>query len=157
GGLGKVAPEEIGPLEMQTANGVVDVAVADEAEATAAARRLLGYFGGRTKFEAPDQARLRDLVPARQRRAHDARPVLGTLCDAGSVTVLRERFAPGLVTALARIEGRPLGIIANDTRHLAGAITSDGGEKGARFLELCDGFGLPIVSLVDTPGIMVGP
>jgi acetyl-CoA carboxylase carboxyltransferase component len=157
GGLGRVAPEEIGPLDVQLGNGVVDVAVGDEAQATAMARRLLGYFGGVTGYTAPDQTTLRELVPARRRRAYDVRPILETLCDAGSVTVLRERFAPGLVTALARIEGRPLGIIANDTRHLAGAITSDGGEKGARFLELCDAFGLPVVSLVDTPGIMVGP
>ncbi len=158
GGLGRVAPEEIGPLDVQAANGVVDVAVADEAEATAVAKRLLGYFQRvPAGFEAPDQRAMRDAVPARRRRAYDVRPVIEGLADAGSVTVLRSRFAPGLVTALARLEGRPVGVIANDTRHLAGAITSDGADKAARFLSLCDAFGLPVVSLVDTPGIMVGP
>jgi acetyl-CoA carboxylase carboxyltransferase component len=158
GGLGVVAPDAVGPLEMQARNGVVDVEVADEAEATAVAKRLLGYFQGAVEpGEAPDQAALRDAVPERARRAYHVRPVIETLADAGSVTFLRERFAPGMVTALARIEGRPLGVIANDTMQLAGAITSDGADKAARFMQLCDAFGLPLVSLVDTPGFMVGP
>jgi acetyl-CoA carboxylase carboxyltransferase component len=100
---------------------------------------------------------LRDAVPERARRAYHVMPIVETLADAGSVTFLRERFAPGMVTALARIEGRPVGILANDTMHLAGAITSDGSDKAARFMQLCDAFGLPLVSLVDTPGFMVGP
>jgi acetyl-CoA carboxylase carboxyltransferase component len=158
GGLGTVDADEIGPLEMQTGNGVIDVVAADEAEATALTRKLLGYFQGVTPpGPAPDQDRLRDLVPERQRRAYAVAPIVETLADEGSVTFLRERFAPEMVTALARIEGRPLGVIANDTRHTAGAITSDAGDKAARFMQLCDAFGLPIVSLVDTPGMMVGP
>jgi len=158
GGLGKVDADEIGPLEMQAANGVVDVIAADELEATALARKLLGYFQGATPPGAePDQRALRDLVPERQRRAYTVAPIVETLADEGSATFLRERFAPEMVTALARIEGRPLGVIANDTRHTAGAITSDAGDKAARFMQLCDAFGLPIVSLVDTPGMMVGP
>jgi acetyl-CoA carboxylase carboxyltransferase component len=126
GGLGDVPPDEVGPIGMQAPNGVVDVVCADEAEATAATKQLLGYFQGAT---APgpeaDQAQLRDLVPERRRRAYDPRPIVETLCDEGSVIFLRERFAPEMVTALARIEGRPLGIVANDTRHTAGAVTSD--------------------------------
>jgi acetyl-CoA carboxylase carboxyltransferase component len=158
GGLGTVEADEIGPLEMQTANGVIDVVAADEAEATALTRKLLGYFqGAAPPGAAPDQERLRDLVPERQRRAYAVAPIVETLADEGSVTFLRERFAPEMVTALARIEGRPLGLIANDTRHTAGAITSDAGDKAARFMQLCDAFGLPLVSLVDTPGMMVGP
>jgi acetyl-CoA carboxylase carboxyltransferase component len=158
GGLGSVEADEIGPIDMQGPNGVVDLEVADEAEATAAAKRLLAYFQGVTPAgKAPDQNRLRELVPERERRAYAVRPIAETLADEGSVTVLRERFAPEMFTALARIEGRPLGLIANDTRHTAGAITSDGADKAARFLQLCDAFGLPVVSLVDTPGIMVGP
>jgi acetyl-CoA carboxylase carboxyltransferase component len=158
GGLGKVDPDEVGPLEMQARNGVVDLAVADEAEATVATKRLLAYFQGATPpGPEPDQTVLRDLVPERERRAYDVRPVIETLADAGSSTFLRERFAPEMVTALARIEGRPLGFLANDTRHTAGAITSEAGDKAARFLQLCDSFGLAVVSLVDTPGIMVGP
>jgi acetyl-CoA carboxylase carboxyltransferase component len=158
GGLGTVEADEIGPLEMQAANGVIDVVAADEAEATALTRKLLASFQGATPpGPAPDQDRLRDLVPERQRRAYAVAPIVETLADEGSVTFLRERFAPEMVTALARIEGRPLGLIANDTRHTAGAITSDAGDKAARFMQLCDAFGLPIVSLVDTPGMMVGP
>ena len=113
--------------------------------------------GRRAPGAAPDQARLRELVPERARRAYAVAPIVETLADEGSVTFLRERFAPEMVTALARIEGRPLGIIANDSRHMAGAITSDASDKAARFMQLCDAFGLPVVSLVDTPGFMVGP
>lgn len=159
GGLGKVDPDEIGPIAMQAGNGVVDLVVADEEEAVAATKRLLAYFQGATGNDGtePDQAPLRDAVPERQRRAYAVQPIVETLADAGSVTFLRERFAPEMVTALARIEGRPLGVIANDTRHMAGAITSDAADKASRFLQLCDAFGLPVVSLVDTPGMMVGP
>jgi acetyl-CoA carboxylase carboxyltransferase component len=158
GGLGRVAPDDVGPIATQAANGVVDVVAADEAEATALTKQLLSYFQGRTEpGTEPDQAALRDAIPERARRAYDVRPVVETLCDEGSVTFLRERYAPEMVTALARIEGRPLGIVANDSRHTAGAITSDASEKAARLLRLCDSFGLPVVSLIDTPGFMVGP
>jgi acetyl-CoA carboxylase carboxyltransferase component len=158
GGLGTVDADEIGPIEMQAGNGVVDLVAADEAEATALTRKLLAYFQGATPpGPEPDQSVLRDAVPERQRRAYAVQPVVETLADEGSVTFLRERFAPEMVTALARIEGRPLGFLANDTRQMAGAITSDGADKAARFLQLCDAFGLPVVSLLDTPGIMVGP
>jgi acetyl-CoA carboxylase carboxyltransferase component len=157
GGLGKVDPDDVGPAAMQAANGVVDLLVADEAAAVAAAKRLLGYFQGATPPEAaPDQEPLRDAIPERRRRAYSVQPIVERLADEGSATFLRERFAPEMVTALARIEGRPLGVIANDTRHVAGAITSDAAEKAARHLQLCDAFGLPVVSLVDTPGFMVG-
>jgi acetyl-CoA carboxylase carboxyltransferase component len=158
GGLGVVEPDAIGPLELQSKNGVIDVAARDEAEATSVAKRLLAYFQGATPpGTEPDQEALRGMVPERRRRAYEVRPVIETLADAGSVTFLREAFAPELVTALGRIEGRPLGFIANNTLQVAGAITSDGADKGARFMQLCDAFGLPIVSLVDTPGMMVGP
>jgi acetyl-CoA carboxylase carboxyltransferase component len=158
GGLGKVDPDDVGPLDMQAANGVIDLAVADEAAAVAAAKQLLAYFQGPSApGQAPDQERMRELVPERQRRAYAVKPIVETLADEGSVTFLRERFAPEMATALARIEGRPMGVIANDTRHMAGAITSAAADKAARFMQLCDAFGLPVVSLVDTPGMMVGP
>ena len=158
GGLGTVEADDVGPLAMQAANGVIDVAVTDEARATAVAKRLISYFQGATPpVGAADQRRLRELVPERERRAYAIQPIVETLCDEGSVTFLRERFAPEMVTALGRIEGRALGLIANDTRHVAGAITSDGADKASRFMQLCDAFGLPLVSLVDTPGMMVGP
>jgi acetyl-CoA carboxylase carboxyltransferase component len=158
GGLGRVEPDEIGPIAMQAVNGVVDVVAADEPEATAIAKRLLAYFQGTTPPGAePDQARLREAIPERARRAYDPRPVVETLADEGSVTYLQERFAPEMVSGLGRIEGRPFGFIGNDSRHIAGAITSEASDKAARLLRLCDAFGLPVLSLVDTPGFMVGP
>ncbi len=158
GGLGRIDAGDVGPIGMQGPNGVVDVEVAGEAEAVAVSRRLLSYFQGETAGAgAADQARLRELVPERRRRAYDVHPLIETLADADSVVFLRERFARGMVTALARIDGRPLGIVANNPMHLAGAITSDGADKAARFMQLCDAFGLPLVSLIDTPGMMVGP
>ncbi len=158
GGLGVFAPEEIGPIEVQTANGVVDIAVEDEREAVAVARRYLSYFQGRTgDWEAPDQRRMRTLVPENRLRVYEIRRVIETLADEGSVLELRRDFGRTMVTALARIEGRPVGIMANDPRYLGGAIDSDGSDKGARFMQLCDAFDLPVVNLCDTPGIMVGP
>jgi acetyl-CoA carboxylase carboxyltransferase component len=158
GGLGDVDPDEIGPVGMQEPNGVLDVVVADEAEAVATAKRVFDWFGEPGEAgPAADQALLRDLVPDRERRAYKVVPIIEALSDEGSVTVLRERFARELVTAMVRIAGRPVGVIANDTRHMAGAVTSDASDKAARFLQLCDSFGVPVVSLVDTPGFMVGP
>ena len=161
GGLGDFHPDEVGPAAMQTKNGVIDVLVADEAAATAAAKQLLGYFRGPGRrvgsFSTADQARLRELVPARERRAYKVAPIIETLADEGSVTFLRPEYAREMVTALARIEGRPVGIVANDTMHMAGAVTGDASDKAARHLQLCDAFGIPVVSLVDTPGFMVGP
>jgi acetyl-CoA carboxylase carboxyltransferase component len=158
GGLGSFEPELIGPLATQGPNGVVDVEVADEPEAVDTAKRLLSYFqGSRGDWTAPDQSELREVVPERRRRAYDVGRALEGLADAGSVTVLRPRFAPEMLTALARIEGRPVGVLANNPMHLAGAITSAGADKAARLLQLCDAFELPILSLIDTPGMMVGP
>ncbi|MQA73163.1 MAG: biotin carboxylase [Solirubrobacterales bacterium] len=158
GGLGSFEPDAIGPLAVQSRNGVVDVAVADEAEAVEVTKRLLSCFQGSvTEWSAPDQLALRDLVPERRRRAYDVRAVVEGLADHGSVTALREEFAPELVTALGRIEGRAVGIVANNPIRLAGAITSDAADKAARFMALCDAFELPILSLIDTPGMMVGP
>jgi acetyl-CoA carboxylase carboxyltransferase component len=158
GGLGVFEPKEIGPIDVQRRNGVVDIVVADESEAVRVAKRYLSYFQGRTDvWAAPDQAALRDVVPVDRLRAYDIRRAIDGLFDVASVLELRREFGIGMVTALARIEGRPVGVIANDPGHLAGAIDSDGADKAARFMQLCDAFGLPIVTLVDTPGMMVGP
>jgi acetyl/propionyl-CoA carboxylase alpha subunit len=158
GGLGVFRPEEIGPMSVQSANGVVDVAVADEAEAVQVAKRYLGYFQGTVgDWSCADQRRLRTLVPENRLRVYDVRRIVTTFADTGSMLELRRPFGPGMVTALARIEGRPLGILANNPTHLAGAIDADGADKAARFLQLCDAFDLPVVFLCDTPGIMVGP
>lgn len=158
GGLGRFTPEDIGPIDVQTANGVVDLACADEAEATAAARQLLGYFQGPVAtWSVSDQRMLRHAIPEDRLRVYDVRALIGILADEGSVTELRQDYGIGVITAFIRIEGRAFGLIANDPRHLGGAIDGEGGEKGARFLRLCDVYGLPVVSLCDTPGFMVGP
>ncbi len=158
GGLGRFEPEAIGPAATQSANGVIDVLVADEADAVAATKRLLSYFQGPVaESTAPDQEALRELVPERRRRAYDVRGAVRGLADSDSTSFLREGFAPEMVTALARIEGRPVGFVANNPIRLAGAITSPAADKAARFMQLCDAFSIPIVSLIDTPGMMVGP
>jgi acetyl-CoA carboxylase carboxyltransferase component len=158
GGLGDVPPDEVGPISMQAPNGVVDVVTRDEAEAVDVTKRLLGYFQGAAPAGAcDDQTRLRTLIPERARRAYHVQPIIETLCDTGTVTFLRERFAPEMVTALARIDGRAVGVIANNTRVMAGAITAAAADKAARFLQLCEAFGLPVISLIDCPGYMVGP
>ncbi len=158
GGLGIFRPEEVGPIEVQAANGVVDVVVEDEDEAVAVAKRYLGYFQGTlAEWSCEDQRRLRHVIPENRLRVYPVREVIELLADRGSTLELRRDFGRGMVTALARIEGRPLGIVANDPAHLAGAIDSDGADKAARFLQLCDAFDLPVLFLCDTPGIMVGP
>ncbi|MBP2478879.1 acetyl-CoA carboxylase carboxyltransferase component [Crossiella equi] len=158
GGLGTVAPREVGPLSVQVPNGVVDVAVADEAQAVRTARQYLSYFQGRTEpGPHADQALLRDVLPEQRKRAYDVRAVIDLLADEGSVLELRPHYGPGLRTCLARIEGRAFGIIANDSRVLGGAIDAPGADTLARFLRLCQDHGLPVLSLCDTPGFLVGP
>ena len=158
GGLGVFEPTEVGPTSVQSPNGVIDLLVEDEEEAVAVAKRYLSYFQGPIdRWEHADQEALRDVVPVDRLRAYDIRSAVEGIFDLGSVLELRREFGVGMITALARIEGRPVGVIANDPAHLAGAIDSDGADKAARFIQLCDAHGLPIVSLVDTPGMMVGP
>ena len=158
GGLGVFRPEEVGPMAVQRANGVVDVAVEDEEEAVRTAKTYLSYFQGRlADWECADQRRLRHAIPENRLRVYDVRKVIDLLADSGSVLELRRDFGLGIVTALVRVEGRPLGLIANNPGHLAGAIDSDGADKAARFMQLCDAHDLPILVLCDTPGMMVGP
>jgi acetyl-CoA carboxylase carboxyltransferase component len=158
GGLGVHAPTEIGPIGVQRANGVVDIVADDEAHATALAKRYLSYFQGPlADWSCPDQTQLRDVVPIDRLRSYDVRAAIDALFDTDSVLELRRDFGIGMITALARVEGRPVGVIANNPGHLAGAITSDGADKAARFMQLCDAHDIPLVTLVDTPGMMVGP
>lgn len=158
GGLGSVTPEQVGPIDVQTRNGVVDIAVTAEAEAVAAAKKYLSYFqGALADYEVADQRRLRHLIPENRKRVYDIRAVVACLFDVGSVQELRRGFGACVVTALARVAGRPVGVIANDPGVLGGAIDADGADKLSRFLQLCDTFCLPLVSLCDTPGFMVGP
>ncbi|HCE09803.1 MAG TPA: carbamoyl-phosphate synthase large subunit [Oxalobacteraceae bacterium] len=158
GGLGVYAPEEVGPVSVQAPNGVIDVVVVDEAEAVRVAKQYLSYFQGPlADWECADQRLLRQLIPENRLRVYDIRSVVDNLADTDSVLELRRQFGVGIVTALIRIEGRPLGLIANNPMHLGGAIDADAADKAARFMQLCDAFDLPILSLCDTPGFMVGP
>ena len=158
GGLGIFTPEQVGPITIQEPNGVIDVLVADEAEAVAVAKQYLSYFQGPiADWDCADQRLLRPLVPENRLRAYDVREVLHTLADTGSVLELRKNFGIGILTAFARIEGRPIGIFANNPMHLGGAVDADGADKAARFMQLCDAFDIPLLVLCDTPGFMVGP
>jgi len=158
GGLGVFRPEEIGPMDVQTQNGVVDIAVADEAEAVAVAKQYLSYFQGAiSRWETADQHRLRHLIPEQRRRVYEVRTVIKTMADTDSFLELRPKFGPGIITGLIRIEGRPFGVMANNCKHMAGAIEAEDADKAARLMQLCNGHGLPMLSLVDTPGFMVGP
>jgi len=164
GGLGVFTPDEVGPMDVQVPNGVVDIAVADEAEAVQVAKRYLSYFTDRQgedadapSWECADQRLLRHVVPENRLRIYEVRDVIDTLADTDSVLEVRRGFGAGMVTALIRVEGRPMGVIANSPAHLGGAIDADGSDKAARFMQLCDAHDLPILLLCDTPGFMVGP
>ena len=158
GGLGVFKPEDVGPMDVQTKNGVVDIAVADDAEAVAVAKKYLSYFQGPiSQWEAADQRPLRRIIPEQRRRVYDIRTVIKTIADTDSFLELRPNFGLGMITGLIRIEGKPFGIIANNCKHVAGAIEAEGADKAARLMQLCNAHGLPMVSLGDTPGFMVGP
>ena len=158
GGLGRYTPEEVGPVSVQAPNGVIDIVVEDEAAAVVAAKAYLSYFQGPVSdWDCADQMQLRHLIPDNRRRVYDIRDIIAVIADSGSVLELRARFGVGMITALARIEGRPVGIIANNPVHLGGAVDAPGADKAARFMQLCGAFDIPILTLCDTPGFMVGP
>ena len=158
GGLGVFRPEQVGPSDVQHGNGVIDVLVDGEPQAVEAARHYLSFFQGRVQeFNVPDAAALRDVVPENRLRVYDSRVALRGIVDSGSLLELRTGFGKGIHTALGRIEGRSIGLLANNPLHLGGAIDADAADKAARFMQLCNAHGLALVSLVDTPGFMVGP
>ena len=158
GGLGVYRPEDVGPMSIQVPNGVVDIAVSDEREAARVARQYLSYFQGRVKdWTCADQRLLRHTVPENRMRAYDMRALIETLSDTGSMLEIRKGFGFGMITALIRVEGRPMGVVANNPLHLGGAIDSDAADKAARFMQLCDAHDVPLLYLCDTPGNMVGP
>ena len=158
GGLGVVKPEQIGPASVQHGNGVIDILVDDEAQATASARHYLSFFlGAVTDYTAPPAQALREVVPENRLRVYDTRLAMLGIADVGSLLPLREGFGVGIHTALARVQGRAVGMLANNPLHLGGAIDAFAADKAARFMQLCNAHGLPLVSLVDTPGFMVGP
>ncbi len=158
GGLGTHLPTDLGPIEVQTANGVVDLPVTDEVEAVRVAKQYLSYFQGAVEqWVAPDPTALRSMVPEQRKRVYHIRAVIDGLADVGSVLELRRAYGSGIITALVRLEGVPMGLVANDPAVLGGAIDAPGADKAARFLQLCDAHDLPVLTLCDTPGFMVGP
>jgi acetyl-CoA carboxylase carboxyltransferase component len=158
GGLGKFKATEIGPIEVQEKNGVVDIVAEDEGDATAIAKKLLGYFQGPLEnWSCGDQTKLRDIVPENRRRTYQIHRVIEVLADEDSFIELRPSYGVGIITGFLRLEGKPIGLIANNCMHLAGAVDAEAAEKASRFLQLCDAYELPILSLTDTPGFMVGP
>ena len=158
GGLGTYDPKEIGPMEIQRYNGVVDISVIDEEEAVQVAKKYISYFQGPiADWEYSDQRQLRHLIPENRLRVYDVREIIEVIFDSDSLLEIRKDFGLGIITMLARIEGKPVGVIANNPAHLGGAIDSDAADKASRFMQLCDAFDLPLVNLCDTPGFMVGP
>ncbi len=158
GGLGSFKPEEVGPASVQAPNGVIDILVKDESDAVEVSKKYLSYFQGDLKeWDCADQSLLRNSLPINRKQTYKIRSLINTLADFDSVLELREKFSPGMITALIRIEGKPFGLIANNPEHLGGAIEATAGDKVARFMQLCDGFNIPMISLCDTPGFMVGP
>lgn len=157
GGLGRVAPTDIGPAETHARVGSVDVVVGDEAEAVAVALRYLTTLGNVTSPVArPDADLLRNVVPRNRAEIYEVRQAIDLILDVDSKIEMRQQFGIGIVTALGRIDGRSVGVLANNPGHLGGAIDRDAADKMARFIQLCDAHRLPIVSLCDTPGFMVG-
>jgi acetyl-CoA carboxylase carboxyltransferase component len=158
GGLGIYTPEEVGPMPVQVPNGVVDILVKDEFAAVDVAKKYLSYFQGPiAASEARDQRPLRHAVPKIRLRLYHIRTIIDTIADNDSILEIHLKFGVGIIIAFIRVEGRPMGVIANNPHHLAGTVDSPGADKGARFLQLCDAFDIPVLSLIDCPGIMVGP
>ncbi|TWS20114.1 carbamoyl-phosphate-synthetase [Tsukamurella asaccharolytica] len=158
GGLGEFPPEAIGPIDVQRRNGVVHVVADDEADAVDRARRYLGYFAGAVdEWTAPDPRATRHVVPENRMRAYDVRAAITAIVDEDSTLELRRDYGVGVITALVRVHGKPYALIANSTRHLGGAIDGEAADKLADFLELAQAHRLPVISLCDTPGFMVGP
>ncbi|GAA6134292.1 carboxyl transferase domain-containing protein [Oceaniserpentilla sp. 4NH20-0058] len=158
GGLGVYTPEEVGDSQVHSTNGVIDILVEDETQAVAKAKQYLSYFQGSVnEWQQHDPKLLRHCIPENRLRSYDIRQVIEYVADVDSVLELRENFGHGIITAFIRIEGRPFGLIASNSKHLGGAIDTPAADKASRFIKLCDAFDVPLISLCDTPGFMVGP
>ncbi|MCY4094493.1 MAG: ATP-grasp domain-containing protein [Gammaproteobacteria bacterium] len=157
-GIGNHSTSDLGSMSFQELNGNVDIVVEDDSAAIETVKRYLSYFQGPvSEWEAPDQRRMRHIIPEDRVRAYVMRDIIETLADEGSVLEIRKDFGIGVNTSFIRVEGRPMGVVANNPAHLAGAVDSPGADKGARFFQLCDAFDIPVVVFMDCPGIMVGP
>lgn len=162
-----ITKEELGGAAVQAdRQGIADLAVESDAEALEAIRRFLSYFPSNARQPLPivacdDPADRRDeelltLVPANTRRAYDVRKVIGAIVDRDSIFEIKPTYARNVVTTLARLDGRPVGIVANQALHMGGTLDSNACEKAAHFISMCDAFGLPLVFLIDIPGFVPG-
>jgi acetyl-CoA carboxylase carboxyltransferase component len=159
----EISPEQLGGHRVHERNGVCDLVASDDNTAAELAKCLVGYLpqhaGGELpqtiaadpEFPDPGAA-----VPECSRKVYDVRSVIAAIVDAGSLLEVGERWARNLLTGLARCEGRPVGVIASQPRYLGGVLDAESAQKGARFVETCNAFGLPLIVLVDTPGFMPG-
>jgi acetyl-CoA carboxylase carboxyltransferase component len=163
----RVSKEDLGGAQVHLRSGVVDNPAEDEADAFAQIRRFLSYLPA-SVWELPPVAACDDppersaeellaILPREARRAYKVRRIVELVVDAGSFFELAPLYGRSQVTGLARLAGQPVGVLANDCVHEGGAMTADGARKLRRFVETCDAFHLPIVSLVDEPGFMIGP
>jgi len=158
GGLGSFKPTDIGPIDVQSANGTVDIVVENEQQACTVARQVLSFFQGSTdSFSSADQTALQAAMPSERRQTYAVREILIQVFDTDSFIELQANFGPSIIIGFARMAGAPVGIIAYDSHHLGGAIDADAGQKATQFMELCDQFSIPMISFCDTPGFMVGP
>ena len=158
GGLGSYSPKEIGPSEVNEKNGVIDLVAKDESEATDFAKKILSYFqGDLVDWKVEDQAQLKDIMPKNRKWSYPIRNIINIISDKDTFMELKQMYGKSIVTGFIRIEGKSFGLMASDSQHLGGAIDSESADKAANFIELCNLQNLPIISLVDTPGFMVGP
>jgi acetyl-CoA carboxylase carboxyltransferase component len=160
GGLGRVDADAVGPVDVLAAAGAIDLRVADDLAAVDAARQLLGFFQGPLPASAPaggDPLWLREALPERRNALFDVRRIIDTVMDADSTVELRREFGGAVVTVLARLGGRAVAVAASQPRTGGGALDAAACDKLARFMQLADAFGMPLITFVDTPGFMVGP
>ncbi|MFT5543215.1 MAG: acetyl-CoA carboxylase carboxyltransferase component [Glaciecola sp.] len=158
GGLGKFTPAQIGPIEVQASNGVVDIVAETEDHAIKLATSCLSFFqGNANSWQAPDKSTLDTILPSDRRFVYDIKKVILGIIDVDSFIEIAGAYGSAIIQGFARIEGKSIGIIANNCKVLGGAIDVDAAKKLNRFMRLCNQFNIPIVSLCDTPGFMVGP
>ncbi len=158
-----VDAEQLGGTRVHQRNGVCHFVARDDFDSAQLTRELLSYLPSHRDASAPITPSVAGgaldpsvTVPAEPRRVYDVRTVIGALVDGGDLLEVSAGWARNLVTAMARIDGRPVGVIANQPRYLGGVLDAASSEKGARFVSKCDSFGIPLLVLVDTPGYMPG-
>ena len=146
-----------GPEPHGRRSGVVHIVAEDEDEAFASTRRVTDLLGNQGKMSANlPEVDLAGLLPESSKRAYDVHPLIDGVVDPGEIQELHPKWAPNIVTSLARLGGRTIGVIANNPLRLGGCLDSSSAEKAARFVRMCDSFGIPLIVLVDVPGYLPG-